>query len=131
MRKHKWKGEDGDCKSVRFMSDDTERIFFWKPMRGISQPAPSVPSISTLILSVIGFYQRNRNIGLRTSEHNSAAMLHAHTLPAHNNRHLSLVLIALLGLQSIYPEDPAYSYTWADVEVLSAHSLFFYFLLVL
>lgn len=58
-------------------------------MRGISQPAMSVPSISSLILSVIGFYQEKRDMGPRASEHNSATMLHAHTLPAHNNQHLS------------------------------------------
>lgn len=30
-------------------------------------------------------------MGLRASEHNSATMLHAHTLPSHNNQHLSPV----------------------------------------
>lgn len=69
-------------------------------MRGISQPTLSAPSISSLILSVIGFYQGKGNMGLRASEHNSATMLHAHTFPAHNNQHLPLVLITLLGMQS-------------------------------
>lgn len=78
----------------------TQHIFLWKPMRGISQPALSVPSISSLILSVIGFYQGKTNMGLIAIEHNSATVLHAHILPAHNNQHLPLVLIALLGMQS-------------------------------